>query len=242
MMTNVWDNCILYLEGMIPWTLRTGICIAAVVMMLARLIGVPLASLVTRMPRTMSLLVRILLFVFVLPAPTLTGMLVCRLCAMDTALTTAVRATFPSLNQVTLSSALGALIVSFPILVLFAIAALHRVNPETVFAARTLGMKDSIIRRRVILPQARSGIAAGVILCGARALGESTATAAALADPAVLQGDLLSVFLADIMNGSYAMACLWIAAWLLVGGIVLFLYHLCHRVHGARLIRQRKVR
>lgn len=229
MIRDVLANYIIYLSGMVPGILCAGIGIAAVVTAIARLVGVPLAGLIARMPRSISLVMRAILFLFILPAPTLTGILVRRIYEWDAPVILLVRNALTMLRPVTVASGVGAGIVSFPILVLFTAAALRRVDPETVLAAQTLGMKNSVIHRKVVLPQARSGIVNGTVLCCVRALGESMATAAALADPDMWTGDLLSVLISSIDSGAYACACLYVAGWLLVGGLVLLLYHLLLR-------------
>lgn len=229
MMNEMISNCIIYVTGMVPGILCAGACIGAAVTILARAIGVPLAAGTTRLPRVIAWVIRVLLFLLALLPPTLTGMTIRRLLRAELPAMIRIRHLFPALNPITVSSTLGALVVSTPILILFAAAALHHVNPETVLAAQTLGMKRSVIRKRVILPQARTGILTGTVLCYARALGESTATAAVLADPVMLEGRMVSAFTTSILTGTYVMACLWIVGWLLAGGLVLLCYSLCCR-------------
>lgn len=70
--------------------------------------------------------------------------------------------------------ALGAM--SFPLLVLFARAAIEDVNPALEQIARTLGAGEWRVFVTVTLPLAKRGILAGVLLAFARALGEFGAT------------------------------------------------------------------
>jgi molybdate transport system permease protein len=70
--------------------------------------------------------------------------------------------------------ALGAM--SFPLLVLFARAAIEDVNPALEQMARTLGAGEWRVWWTVTLPLARRGVLAGVLLAFARALGEFGAT------------------------------------------------------------------
>jgi molybdate transport system permease protein len=70
--------------------------------------------------------------------------------------------------------ALGAM--SFPLLVLFARAAIEEVNPALEQIARTLGASEWRVLFTITLPLARRGILAGVLLAFARALGEFGAT------------------------------------------------------------------
>jgi molybdate transport system permease protein len=66
--------------------------------------------------------------------------------------------------------------VAMPFLVLTVEAALRRTDPRLEDAARTLGARPSHVLRRVILPEVRPALAAGMVLAWARALGEFGAT------------------------------------------------------------------
>lgn len=224
---------------MTPRLLCASLCITAVVTALALLLGVPLARLLARLPRAVVRLIEILLILALLPVPTLLGIVIYRAILQNAQPWNLLHRLLPWMSSITLASAIGALAVSFPILLLLAIAAFRSVDKETVLAARTLGMRRSAIVWNVILPQARPGIVAGVVLCGARALGESTATAVTLAGSAAREGDLLQVLDAGIRSGGYLLIVLWIAGWLLIAGLVLLILRACSRRRGARSTRIR---
>ncbi|MFC5474343.1 molybdate ABC transporter permease subunit [Paraherbaspirillum soli] len=67
-------------------------------------------------------------------------------------------------------------IVAFPLVLKSARAAFDNVNPQLESAARVLGVSEFGVFFRVTLPLASKGIAAGVLLAFARALGEFGAT------------------------------------------------------------------
>lgn len=71
---------------------------------------------------------------------------------------------------------LAATIVAFPLVLKSARAAIEGVDPQLEHAARVLGVSETGIVFRVTLPLAVRGIAAGVLLAFARALGEFGAT------------------------------------------------------------------
>lgn len=71
---------------------------------------------------------------------------------------------------------LASTIVAFPLVLKSARAAFEGVDPQLEQAARVLGVRESGIFFRVTLPLAMRGIAAGVLLAFARALGEFGAT------------------------------------------------------------------
>jgi molybdate transport system permease protein len=66
--------------------------------------------------------------------------------------------------------------VSSPLYILPAVAAFEAVDPDVVAASRTLGAGPTKTFFRVVLPLARSGLAAGEALAFARGLGEFGAT------------------------------------------------------------------
>lgn len=130
MVNSILNNCIGYLQRVTPEMLLAALLSAIIVTAAARLVLVPLAYLVNKGPRWLSLILDILLSV----------------CAV---------------------------LLSGFLLYLFAAAGFRRVDPDTVLAARTLGMKNRVIRRKVIRPQARKWITAGTILCFVKALIEA---------------------------------------------------------------------
>ena len=71
---------------------------------------------------------------------------------------------------------IAAVVVSFPLMYRNARSAFEQVDINLLHAGRTLGMKESTIFRKVILPAAGPGIASGTVLTFARALGEYGAT------------------------------------------------------------------
>jgi molybdate transport system permease protein len=70
----------------------------------------------------------------------------------------------------------AATIVAFPLVLKSARAAFDNVDPQLENAARVLGVSEAGVFFRVTLPLASKGIAAGVLLAFARALGEFGAT------------------------------------------------------------------
>jgi len=71
---------------------------------------------------------------------------------------------------------IAAVVISFPVMYRGARGAIEQVDENLIFAARTLGMKEFTILRKVILPSAWPGITASAVLSFARALGEFGAT------------------------------------------------------------------
>lgn len=74
------------------------------------------------------------------------------------------------------ATVISAVVVTFPLMYRTARGAFAQVDPDVLNAARTLGMRESLVFWRVAMPQAWPGIAAGAVLSFARALGEFGAT------------------------------------------------------------------
>jgi len=74
------------------------------------------------------------------------------------------------------AAVLAAALVSLPLMVRSARAAIEAVDPDLEFAAATLGSGRWHAFRRVTLPLAQRGILAGVVLAFGRAMGEFGAT------------------------------------------------------------------
>lgn len=74
------------------------------------------------------------------------------------------------------AAAIASAVVGLPLMVQAAKAAIAGVDPALEKVARTLGLSEVAVLRRVTLPLARRGILAGFTLGSARALGEFGAT------------------------------------------------------------------
>ncbi|GHT85221.1 molybdenum ABC transporter permease subunit [Spirochaetia bacterium] len=75
------------------------------------------------------------------------------------------------------ATVLAAVAISFPLMYRSARGALEQVDPNLIYAGRTLGLSEGQIFRKVSLPTALPGVASGAVLAFARGLGEFGATA-----------------------------------------------------------------
>jgi molybdate transport system permease protein len=75
------------------------------------------------------------------------------------------------------ATVLAAVAISFPLMYRSARGALEQVDPNIIYAARTLGISEWGVFLKVSLPTALPGVASGGILAFARGLGEFGATA-----------------------------------------------------------------
>ncbi len=74
------------------------------------------------------------------------------------------------------AAVIASVVVAFPLMYKTAKAAFEQIDPEVLWAARTLGASEWTIFRRITVPMAWPGIAAAVTLSFARSLGEFGAT------------------------------------------------------------------
>lgn len=74
------------------------------------------------------------------------------------------------------ATVLAAIIVSFPLMYRAAKGAFDQIDPNLIWAARTLGLSEFQIFIKIMIPLALPGIISGAILAFARALGEFGAT------------------------------------------------------------------
>jgi len=104
------------------------------------------------------------------------------------------------------AAVVASVVVSLPLMVQTARAAIANVDPALENVARTLGSSELAVFWRVTLPLARRGILAGLVLGAARALGEFGATLMVAANiPGRTQTMPLAIYDA-VQNQQYALA------------------------------------
>ena len=84
---------------------------------------------------------------------------------------------FLNVLGVRIATVIAAVVISFPIMYRSARGALEQVDEDLVDAARTIGMSETSIFFKVLVPNALPGIISGGVLSFARGLGEFGATA-----------------------------------------------------------------
>ena len=126
---------------------------------------------------------------------------------------------------------LAASIVSFPLIYKAARAAFEDADPRMALAARTLGAGELEIFLRISLPLAGRGVAAGLMLAFARAMGEFGATL-------MIAGNLpgktqtLSIAVYDAVQAGNDAQALWLT--LLISAVCMFVLVASSRLLQAR--------
>lgn len=105
---------------------------------------------------------------------------------------------------------IAATVIAFPLMYRNARAAFEQVDMNLVYAARTLGMSETAIFWKVVIPAAGPGIAGGAILTFARALGEYGATSMVAGNIPGKTGTISQKIAMVIQDGDYATAGLWV--------------------------------
>lgn len=113
--------------------------------------------------------------------------------------------------QTWLGCILAATVIAFPLMYRNARAAFEQVDPNVIYAGRTLGMSERSIFWKVIIPAAMPGIASGTILTFARALGEYGATSMLAGNIPGKTSTISQKIAMVIQDGDYETAGIWVA-------------------------------
>ena len=116
---------------------------------------------------------------------------------------------------------LAATVIALPLMYRNARAAFELVDENLVFAARTMGMSEWAIFRKVLLPTAKPGILSGVILTFARALGEYGATSMLAGNIRGKTGTISQRIAMVIQDGNYAVAGFWAGTITLIAFVII---------------------
>ncbi|MEE8885660.1 MAG: molybdate ABC transporter permease subunit [Eubacteriales bacterium] len=123
--------------------------------------------------------------------------------------------------QTWLGCIVAATVIAFPLMYRNARAAFEQIDVNLVYAARTLGMSDTKIFWKVVMPTSGPGIVAGTVLTFARALGEYGATSMLAGNIPGKTATISQRIAMVIQDGDYATAGVWVVIVLLIAfGIV----------------------
>ena len=128
--------------------------------------------------------------------------------------------------QTWLGCIIAATVISFPLMYRNARAAMEQIDVNLIYAGRTLGMSDTEIFWKVVIPTAGPGIASGTIRTFARALGESGATSMLAGNIPGKTGTISQKIAMVIQDGDYMTAGVWVAIVMVIAFLVIFLMNL----------------
>ena len=128
--------------------------------------------------------------------------------------------------QTWLGCIIAATVISFPLMYRNARAAFEQIDVNLVYAGRTLGMSETQIFWKVVVPTAGPGIASGTILTFARALGEYGATSMLAGNIPGKTGTISQKIAMVIQDGDYLTAGIWVAIVILIALVIIVLMNL----------------
>lgn len=121
-----------------------------------------------------------------------------------------------------LGAVIAAVIISFPLMYRSAKAAFEQVDPNMINAGRTLGITETKIFWRIIMPMALPGLVSGTILSFARALGEFGATLMIAGNiPGMTQTMPLAIYM-SIQSGNVQEAIGWVLILITLSFLMIF--------------------
>ena len=118
---------------------------------------------------------------------------------------------------------IAAMVIAFPLMYRNARAAFEQVDPNLIYAGRTLGMSEAAIFWKVALPSAGPGIASGTVLTFARAMGEYGATSMLAGNIPGKTGTVSQKIAMVIQDGDYGTAGFWVAVVTVTALVSVFL-------------------
>lgn len=121
---------------------------------------------------------------------------------------------------------IAATVIAFPLMYRNARAAFEQIDVNLVYAGRTLGMSDTAIFWKVVMPTAGPGILSGTILTFARALGEYGATSMLAGNIPGKTGTISQRIAMVIQDGDYMTAGVWVGIVLFIAFVVIVLMNL----------------
>ena len=128
--------------------------------------------------------------------------------------------------QTWLGCIIAATVIAFPLMYRNARAAFEQLDVNLIYAGRTLGMSDTKIFWKIVVPSAGPGVASGTILTFARALGEYGATSMLAGNIPGKTGTISQKIAMVIQDGDYLTAGVWVAIVMLIAFMVVFLMNL----------------
>lgn len=128
--------------------------------------------------------------------------------------------------QTWLGCVIAAVVISFPLMYRNARAAMEQIDVNLIYAGRTLGMSETRIFWKIVIPTAGPGIASGTVLTFARALGEYGATSMLAGNIPGKTGTISQKIAMVIQDGDYLTAGIWVAVVIVIAFIIVFLMNM----------------
>lgn len=119
------------------------------------------------------------------------------------------------------ATVISAVVVSFPIMYRASRGAFEQIDETMILAAKTLGLDEWYILKKIVLPLALPGIVGGIILSFTRAIGEFGATLMIAGNiPGKTQTIPIAIFFA-VESGRMDIAMMWVIIIMLISGVMI---------------------
>ena len=126
---------------------------------------------------------------------------------------------------------IAATVIAFPLMYRNARAAFEQIDANLVYAGRTLGMSETAIFWRIVVPTAGPVIASGTILTFARAMGEYGATSMLAGNIPGKTGTISQRIAMVIQDGDYVTAGFWVIIVIIIAFFAVFLINMISGRH-----------
>ncbi len=186
---------------------------------------------IRRGPGAKSLLDGILTLPLVLP-PTVAGFILLLIFSKRRPIGMFLYNTFDiKVVQSWLGCVIAATVIAFPLMYRNARAAFEQVDVNLIYAARTLGISDSGIFWKIVLPTAGPGVISGTILTFARAMGEYGATSMLAGNIPGKTATVSQRIAMVIQDGDYLTAGVWVIIVMIIAFVIIFLMNFISARH-----------
>ena len=129
---------------------------------------------------------------------------------------------------------ISSVVVSFPLMYRTVRGAFEQVDASYIYAARTLGMREWVIFRKIIIPLSYPGILAATVLSFARALGEFGATIMLAGNiPGRTQTISVAIYTA-VQGGNRELAYKWTMIIMAISFVSIFLMNYFTKITNRR--------
>lgn len=117
---------------------------------------------------------------------------------------------------------IAATVIAFPLMYRNARAAFEQIDTNLIYAGRTLGLSETKIFWKIVLPTAGPGVVSGTILTFARALGEYGATSMLAGNIPGKTGTISQKIAMVIQDGDYLTAGIWVIIVMILAFLIIF--------------------
>lgn len=186
------------------------------------IIGIYLAYFVSRLNKSKGFIDGILTLPLVLP-PTVVGFFLLVLLGKNSIIGQFLLLFNKNIIFSRSATVIAATVVSFPLMYRTARGAFEQFDKNLVYAARTLGLKEHTIFKKIVLPNCFPNILAGTILTFARALGEFGATIMIAGNiPGKTQTISVAIYSA-VQAGNRSLAYKWVVVMCCISFVAILL-------------------